>query len=244
MLRIDLGTIGPALLTAGVIDLERLEDVYTRQGHPLAPQEREILEQGTDTTVVLDSGNARFLLDLLWGLGLANRNRLLHEGPMMEAGGGRVDRYASTGGWRYARRPLSEIYGGFAVVPLTPEQEAWVGTAAFAVYRPCCNNPTALPDCNHGMAMLGLFTLLANRGASVEEMLDAAYLASAAWFPYQTGEVSHFLSAALGVRRAAAVRSLASGPDLFSATGYRAVQAWLSKNGMAPVASGGVVSAC
>ena len=46
--------------------------------------------------------------------------------------------------------------------------------AAPFVYRPCCDNATHFPDCNHGMAMLGLLELMAAQGASEEEMFAAA----------------------------------------------------------------------
>ena len=31
------------------------------------------------------------------------------------------------------------------------------------IYRPCCGNSTAFPDCNHGMAMLGLIELMVSQ---------------------------------------------------------------------------------
>ena len=35
---------------------------------------------------------------------------------------------------------------------------------AKGIYRPCCNNSTYFPDCNHGMAMLGLLVPSLTRG--------------------------------------------------------------------------------
>ena len=42
------------------------------------------------------------------------------------------------------------------------------------IFRPCCGNHTAYPDCNHGMAVLGLLELMASQGASVKELYQAA----------------------------------------------------------------------
>lgn len=53
------------------------------------------------------------------------------------------------------------------------------------IYRPCCNNSTYFPDCNHGMAMLGLLELMASQGVSEEDMWGAALAANAYWFPDQ-----------------------------------------------------------
>jgi hypothetical protein len=47
------------------------------------------------------------------------------------------------------------------LIPLTAEQQALVEEVAAEIYRPCCNNSTLFPDCNHGMAMLGFLELLA-----------------------------------------------------------------------------------
>lgn len=44
-----------------------------------------------------------------------------------------------------------------------------VEEVAAAVYRPCCNNHTPFPGCNHGMAMLGLLELMAPQRASADE---------------------------------------------------------------------------
>jgi hypothetical protein len=48
-------------------------------------------------------------------------------------------------------------------------QQKRLEEVTIGVFRPCCDNPHAFPDCNHGMAMLGLLELMA-RDASVDEM--------------------------------------------------------------------------
>ena len=51
------------------------------------------------------------------------------------------------------------------------------------IYRPCCGNSVYFPDCNHGMAMLGLLELMAAQGTSEEEMYKAALQVNSYWFP-------------------------------------------------------------
>src|SRR3989344_3584416 len=51
------------------------------------------------------------------------------------------------------------------------------------IYRPCCGNSTHFPDCNHGMAMLGLLELMASQGASEQDMWKAALAVNSYWFP-------------------------------------------------------------
>lgn len=42
------------------------------------------------------------------------------------------------------------------------------------IFRPCCGNSTAFPDCNRGMAVLGLLELLLSQGATEDELYEAA----------------------------------------------------------------------
>ena len=92
-------------------------------------------------------------------------------------------RLASTSGWTLGAKPAGELYSKFDLVPLTPEQQQLVADFAQAIYRPCCDNPTAFPDCNHGMALLGVIELLAANGSSREDILKAALRFNAFSFP-------------------------------------------------------------
>jgi hypothetical protein len=53
----------------------------------------------------------------------------------------------------------------------------------YNVYRPCCNNPTAFPDCNHGAAALGLAEMAAAEGASADEIFSALKGFNSFWYP-------------------------------------------------------------
>ena len=89
-----------------------------------------------------------------------------------------------------------------------------------AGYRPCCNNPTAFPDCNHGMAMLGLLELMASQEASVDEMFEAVKYVNAFWFPQQTVEVALLFKNVKGQDFVGADAREFVGPNFFSAGGF------------------------
>ena len=74
-------------------------------------------------------------------------------------------------------------YSKYKLVPLTAEQDALVSSVAKNIYRPCCDNSTYFPDCNHGMAMLGLLQLLAANAVSESDMYKIALQVNAYWFP-------------------------------------------------------------
>ena len=158
------GDLGPRLVAAGAIDEKRFVQTYEAAGQPLSAAQLNVLRQGSEESIVVDGENAYFLLNFFWAVGLANENPLLTEGPLMEAAGGDVGRFASVGGWTIGRKAPRDLYASAALIPLTAEQQARVEEVAYGVYRPCCNNHTAFADCNHGMAMLGLLELMAAQG--------------------------------------------------------------------------------
>jgi hypothetical protein len=123
------------------------------------------------------------MLNMLWAFGLANKNPILENGPMMDPSYGGAGNFASTGGWTLAKGDTMSHYSMHTLVTLSPAQQALVEKVAKNVYRPCCRNSTYFPDCNHGMAMLGLLELLAGEGATEEEMYKTAQDVNALWFP-------------------------------------------------------------
>ena len=66
---------------------------------------------------------------------------------------------------------------------LTKEQQELVERVSKNIYRPCCGNAVYFPDCNHGMAMLGLLELMAAQGVNEEEMYRTALKVNSFWFP-------------------------------------------------------------
>jgi hypothetical protein len=192
-LSISYGDLGPRLVEGGVIDYDAFAAIYEKSGNPLTPEQVEILKSGSNEEVVVTSQNAHFLLNFFWAVGLANQNAILTEGPMVQNSQGQVERFASTGGWTLATKPITELYASIDLIPLTAEQQKLVEEVASHVYRPCCGNHTLFPDCNHGMALLGILELMASEGASADEMFEAAKYVNAFWFPQQTLETAIYL---------------------------------------------------
>jgi hypothetical protein len=192
-LSISYADLGPRLIEGGVISYDAFAAIYENSGNPLSAQQIEILKNGSDEEIVIDADNAHFLLNLFWAVGLANQNPILTEGSMVQYSDGQVERFASTGGWSLATKPITELYASMDLISLTAEQQELVEEVAAGIYRPCCNNHTLFPDCNHGMAMLGVLQLMASQGATADEMFEAAKYINAYWFPQQTLETAIYL---------------------------------------------------
>jgi hypothetical protein len=231
-LPVSYGNLGPQLMEAGVIDYDAYQNVMTASGDPITSHQMEILTKGSDEKIVITGENAHFLLNFFWAVGLANKNSILTEGPMVKYSEGQIERFASTGGWTLATKLVTELYASMDMIPLTPEQQARVEEVASAVYRPCCNNHTLFPDCNHGMAMLGLLELTASQNASVDEMFNAAKYVNAYWFPQQTLEVATYLKANQKIDFVDADARLVVSKDYSSASSASMVHSSLQSSGL------------
>ncbi len=232
------GDLGPRLLKSGAIDYDAFAAVYTNSGDPLTPAQVGILKNGSDEPIVISSENAHFLLNFFWAVGLVNKNPILTEGPITQNSGGQIDRFASTGGWTIGAKPVKELFASTGLIPLTPEQQARVQEAALSIYRPCCDNPTIFPDCNHGMAMLGLLELMASQGAGTAELFQAAKYVNAFWFPQQALQTAIYLKVDKKMDFAQADPRLVSGQAFFSGSGSGRVYASLQSEGLLPKTPG------
>jgi hypothetical protein len=244
-LPVSYGDLGPRLIESGVIDYDVFAAIYEDSGNPLSKAQMAILKQGSDEQILINAENAHFLLNYFWAVGLVNKNPILTEGPIVQNSGGQVERFASTGGWILATKPIAELYASLDLIPLTAEQQRRVEEVAGLVYRPCCNNPTLFPDCNHGMAMLGLLELMASKGASTDQMFEAAKYVNAFWFPQQMLETALYLKSNQGVDFADADARLFVSKEVASAAGASTVHAALQTNGMLklePVQGGSCVN--
>lgn len=176
------GNLGRQMVESGVINADEFEAIYAVRGG-LTEEDSALLRGDNNKNLKIDSKNAGTILNLLWAFGLSNKNPILENGPMTDPRYGGADRFASTGGWSLAQGSVMNHYSMHEFVILMPEQQALVEEVSKNIYRPCCGNSTYFPDCNHGMAMLGLLELMASNGASEEEMYEAALVANAYWFP-------------------------------------------------------------
>ncbi len=176
------GDSGARMISAGVIDKSKLEELYAGRGG-LKGEEKKLMEGLDNGNLKITRENSSFVLNLLWALGLGNKNEILENGPMSDEKYGGAGNFASTGGWTLARGNAMSHYSKHQFIVLTPDEQVLVEKVSKNIYRPCCGNSTYFPDCNHGMAMLGLLELMASQGVSEEEMYKSALAVNSYWFP-------------------------------------------------------------
>ncbi|MDO9547333.1 MAG: hypothetical protein Q7J07_11385, partial [Pelolinea sp.] len=181
--------------------------------------------------------NAYFLLNFLWTVGLSSKNPVLDYGPIQQYGENGPTGFASTGGWSLATKPVNEIFSSLDSIILTSEQQNRVEEAVKLVYRPCCNNSTHFPDCNHGMAMLGLFELMASKDLDLEEMLETAKYINALWFPQQTLEQAIFFLKTEGKNYQDIDARMILGEQFSSNSGFNQLHQLVIQNGWLPQTS-------
>lgn len=236
------GDIGPRLIEEGAIDLEKFEKLYEKSGVPLTEAQMKILTEGSNENIKIDKENAYFLINFLWATGLANKNVILDEGDMTKYGESRIGSFASTGGWTLGKKPATEIYSNANLINLTAQQQSIVDEAANGTYRPCCGNSTAFPDCNHGMAMLGLYELMASQGASVDELFEAGKYFNAFWFPQQTLDIATYFKARENKDFDEIDPKIVVSNEFSSGGGWSKTKRWLADNNLvekAPSGGGG-----
>jgi hypothetical protein len=224
------GDIPHRLAQEGVIDVEKLKTAARRAGLPLTREQEELFSGPSDEEIMIDRSSAYFFIDVLWALGLADKNPIISEGPMAQSG---LDQafFASTGGWTLGEEAGEHYLSTLDLVPLSAEQQAVASEVAFGSYRPCCNNPTAYPDCNHGMAGLALVELLAAHGASANEIYEALKGVFPFWFPNEYHQLALYFERQ-GEKWADLDARLVLGRDYSSGQGWQQVSAWLDENGV------------
>ena len=179
---ITWGDIGKRLIDTGTIDQIPFESIYEARGG--IGEVKRLTSGREDTAIVINRENAGILLNLLWAFGLSNKNDILENGPIASGKyGGDPSRFASTAGWTLAKGNPMNHYNKHEFIRLTNDEQNKVENVSKGIYRPCCANSTHFPDCNHGMAMLGLLQLLAKEGMSENEMYDIALKVNSYWFP-------------------------------------------------------------
>jgi hypothetical protein len=123
----------------------------------------------------------------------------------------------------YAKRKL---------VTLTSDEEKRVYDVASNVYRPCCGNSTAFPDCNHGMALLGIFELMAAQGATQTQMYQAAKYINSFWFPSTAFDTALYFKNKEGLDFKNIEPKIFLSKDIFSASGAQNVKKYLVEKGI------------
>jgi len=177
------GDLLPRMVAAGALDPVKFTAAEKR---PLTDVEQRILTSGADEPIRINADNAHFVLNALWGVGIANRNPILTEtGPMATVPPESRGQMASTGGWTLGQKEGGEYLAQFDLIPLNENQQQVLEQVAMNSYRPCCGNPTAFPDCNHGAAGLAMAELAAAAGASADEIFAALKGFNSFWYPNQ-----------------------------------------------------------
>lgn len=172
------GNLGPTLVSLGVIDLEKFKKAVNPTEEQL-----KILTEEIDRPIAINETNSQFVVDVLWALGLAQKSKVYTDGPMGKEYKKDVANFASTGGWTLSRGKAVDYLGKYETVKLSEEQQDRVFAISKNIYRPCCGNPTSFPDCNHGIAALGLVELMVEQGFSNEEIYKTVLGFNSFWFP-------------------------------------------------------------
>ena len=227
------GNLGPQMIAMGVIDPEKFKRVYEKSNQPLTLEQEDALLKGSNDQVKITRDNSYFLLNFFWAVGLANKSKILDEGNMMKYNGIQgAGNFASTGGWTLAKGDAMNYYSKSALIPLTTEQEERVDLVASNIFRPCCNNSTAFPDCNHGMALLGVMQLMASTDATENQMYEAGKYFNAFWFPGNYYDMAlYFYNKEAKSFKDIDAKTLLS-KDYSSASGWQSVKQWLADNGL------------
>ncbi|MBI4017646.1 MAG: hypothetical protein HY366_01725 [Candidatus Aenigmarchaeota archaeon] len=228
---IMLGNAIPKLVESGAIDIEKFKEVY---GGTLTEEQTNLLTKPSTQPLALTKENERFILNVLWALGIANKNPILDESAKYDG----IANLASTGGWTLGKADAMTYFNKLEIVKLTPDQQTLVERVADNVYRPCCDNPTAFPDCNHGAAMLALLELGASQGLNEDELYTLALQANTLWFEGQYAATATLLATEgkdyWGSARAVVSAKYSSGSGWFSN-----VYGPLQKQGLLPKSGSG-----
>lgn len=227
------GQLGPKMIAMGVIDPEKFRTTYEKSNQPLTPEQEQILSKGSDEKITITRENSYFLLNYFWAVGLANKSKILDEGDMIKYGGkDGAGSFASTGGWSLSKGNAMNYYSKSALIPLSKDQEALVDLVASNIYRPCCNNSTAFPDCNHGMALLGVLQLMASNGATEKEMYEAAKYVNAFWFPGNYYDLALYFKNKESKSFKDIDAKILLSKDYSSASGWQSAKQWLADKGL------------
>lgn len=177
-LPISWGDLGPKLVKAGVIDEAKFIEVVSA-----TEEQKNILTKGSDDEVKINADNSQFIVDLLWAIGLAQKSDVYDFGPLgMEYKDQQGD-FSSTGGWTLAKGEATKYLNKYDLIPLNSDQQKRVAEIAKNVYRPCCNNATWFPDCNHGMAALAAIEMMVSKNMSDEDIYKNILKLNSFWFP-------------------------------------------------------------
>ncbi len=247
------------LVDAGALNVSNLTIILNNSHQPLTLSEKEILNGTYTGYIQFNSTNTEFVQLVLWGLGINDNNTIITKGPIINASipyansinnnatlkqklnqnvtpywvAGRY--FASTGGYG----PIGKLQLGMLnILSLSPSEQIIADYTAENSYRPCCDNPTAFPDCNHGATALGLIELLASQGANQSQIFSAVRYFNQYQFPQQYTEIAAYFDSQ-GQNYSQVNSSKVMGYSFSSLSGYYAAHQYLLKNGVLTQSSTG-----
>jgi len=236
VLPVSFADLGIQMKENGVIDPTAFEKIY--ESSPILQEEaKNYLSNKTETPIKITNENSNLLLNLFWGLGLGNKNPILEKGPIMANGD--ASKFASTGGWTIAKGAPMEHYSKYYFIPLNFEQQKLLEKISKNIYRPCCNNSTYFPDCNHGMAMLGLLELLIKQNVAEDEIYSIALRVNSYWFPSTYLNVANYFDRNENKVWPKINPKVVLGKDYSSAAGWQKVQSLLRDSGIIEISPKG-----
>lgn len=219
--RLNWGDTGKKLVEAGGIDLARYQEIYADEA---LQDELSYLTEAKQDGITVTPENAHFWVNTLWALGLAQQSDVLDKGIMGTQYKDTIGNFASTGGWTLGSKDAVTLYSSSAIIPLTEDQQRTVTEITSNIYRPCCGNPTSFPDCNHGMAILGLVELMVSQNFSEEEIYRAALAFNSYWFPQTYIDLAYFFQTTEQVPWKDVDAKRALSKDFSSAGGYASIK--------------------
>lgn len=205
--------LGQKLVSVGVIDENKFLSLYAGAEREEA---RRLISERQEKPLVVRPENASIVQNILWAAGLGNKSAILDRGEMTDPRFGGRSVFASTAGWTISSGNSLDHYSRHPFAKLTTAQEALVDEVSRHIFRPCCDNSTHFPDCNHGMAMLGALELMAKTGASEATLYETALALNRLWFPTQYEKIDRYVAARMEGADAKTVlsRSISSGSGL------------------------------
>lgn len=218
---IKWGDIGKKLVESGAIDLVKFQENYK---DPQYQDVMKYLTEAQDKGITITQQNSYFWINTLWALGLVQKSDVLDKGVMGTQYKKEVGNFASTGGWTLGTKAATKLYSTIQIIPLTSEQNQVVMRIAGNIYRPCCGNSTAFPDCNHGMAMLALIQLMVSQGQSESEIYKAALAFNSYWFGQTYMDLAYYFKTKQSLDWDKVDPKTALGQQYSSAQGYQNIK--------------------
>lgn len=172
--------LGKKLVEAGAIDKAKFEASLGEDADGKAAM--RYMDGSSEDNISISEKNSHFVVNFFWALGLANKSKVLDEGPM-KTGNTPTANFASTAGWTLGAKKPMELYSSEEIIPLNSFQQDLVKKIAENVYRACCGNSTAFPDCNHGMAALGYIEWAVYNGLPESQIYKDLLAFNSFWFP-------------------------------------------------------------